>query len=368
MTATSPRITLALVNGMRSLGGAELWHLDAARGLQARGHRVVVVGQPGSPLLLRAAADGLETAGVPIRCDGAPWTIAQLAALLRARGITAVLCNRLKDLKAAGVAAHLAGVRVVLKSRESDHPLRRRPHYRWYYGRVATGVLVNSRATLRTTLDSAPWLPPARVHLLYKGIDGDRFHADPEPPGRPVVGFAGTLDERKGVPLLMAAWPRVLAAARGAPPLLRIAGEGPLRGALEAWRAGLPDPGGVELAGWVEDMPAFHRGLALLAVPSRYEGFGLAAAEAGACGRPVVATRASSLPEVVSDGETGLLVPPDDPAALAGAILRLLEDPDLRRGLGAAAAGFVRARFDREESLTRLADLLRPPPRRREAR
>ncbi len=367
MTETDPHISLALVNGMRSLGGAELWDLDVARGLRDRGHRILVVGQPGSPLLRRAADDGLATAGVPIRCDGAPWTVARLWRLLRAHGTDAVLCNRLKDLKAAGVAARLAGVGIVLKSRESDHPLRRRPHYRWYYGRVASGVIVNSHATLRTTLDSAPWLPPARVHLLHKGIDGARFHTAPESPGRLVVGFAGALDERKGVPLLMAAWPRVAAASRGAPPLLRIAGEGQLRAELAAWRASLPEPATVELAGWVEDMPAFHRSLALLAVPSRYEGFGLAAAEAGACGRPVVATRVSSLPEVVRDGETGLLVPPDDPDALAAAILRLLGDPDLRHRLGAAAAARIRTDFDRAAMLTRLEDLLRPAPRRREA-
>ncbi len=366
MAAASPRISLALVNGMRSLGGAELWHLDVARGLMERGHRVLVIGQPGSELLRLASEIGLESAGVPIRCDGAPWTLARLVRLLRRHGATAVLCNRLKDLKAAGVAARLAGIEVVLKSRESDHPLRPRPYYRWYYGRVASGVLVNSRATLRTTLDSAPWLRPERVHLLHKGIDGERFRLQPEPADRLVVGFAGSLDERKGVPLLMAAWTRVLDATGGPPPLLRIAGEGPLLPALARWRAQLREPAGVELAGWVRDMPAFHGSLSLLVVPSRYEGFGLAAAEAGACGRPVVATRVSSLPEVVHDGETGLLVAPDDPAALTAAILRLLGDPDLRHRLGTAAAARIRTDFGRAAMLTRLEDLLRPAPRRRE--
>ncbi|MBK7702330.1 MAG: glycosyltransferase [bacterium] len=159
---------------------------------------------------------------------------------------------------------------------------------------------------------------------------------------------------------MLEAWP-------GEPPLLRLAGEGPLRPALATWRAGLRDPGSVDLAGWVRDMPAFHGSLTLLAAPSRYEGFGLAAAEAGACGRPVVATRVSSLPEVVHDGETGLLVAPDDPAALAAAILRLLDDRELRRRLGAAAAAHVRTDFDRTAMLSRLEDLLRPAPRPREA-
>jgi glycosyltransferase involved in cell wall biosynthesis len=362
----SPRINLALVNGMRSLGGAELWHLDVAQGLKERGHRVLVIGQPGSELLRLCAESGLETAGVPIRCDAAPWTQVRLLRLLRRHGTTAVLCNRLKDLKAAGIAARLAGIEVVLKSRESDHPLRPRPYYRWYYDRVATGVLVNSRATLRTTLDSAPWLRPGRVHLLSKGIDGERFRMLPEPPGRPVVGFAGSLDERKGVPLLMSAWTRVLEACAGEPPLLRLAGEGPLRPAVAAWRAGLKDPGSVELAGWVRDMPAFHGALTLLAAPSQYEGFGLAVAEAGACGRPVVATCVSSLPEVVHDGVTGLLVPAGDPAALAAAILKLLGDRGLRQRLGAAAAAHIRTDFDRATMLSRLEELLRPAPRRRE--
>ncbi|MBA4379052.1 MAG: glycosyl transferase family 1, partial [Gemmatimonas sp.] len=98
-----------------------------------------------------------------------------------------------------------------------------------------------------------------------------------------------------------------------------------------------------------------------------YEGFGLAAAEAGACGRPVVATRVSSLPEVVRDGETGLLVPPDDPDALAAAILKLLGDPGLRHRLGAAAAARIRTDYDRAAMLSRLEDLLRPAPRPREA-
>jgi len=71
-------------------------------------------------------------------------------------------------------------------------------------------------------------------------------------------------------------------------------------------------------------------------LPSRSEGFGRANLEAMAAGKPVVSTRVGGIPEVVSDGETGLLVPPGDRAALAGAIIRLGEDQDLRRQMGAA--------------------------------
>jgi len=360
----TPPGNVCFVNGMDGYAGAEIWMLDAALGLRERGWRVSVVAPPGAPLLERAAAGGLDVRGVPIRFDAAPWTIARLWDHFTRRGVRAVLCNRLKDLKAAGVAARLAGVPVILQSRESDFPLRRRFYYRWYYNGVATGVLANSEATRETTLRSAPWLSPERVHLLYKGVDRRRYFPTPAPDETPaVVGFAGTLDERKGVPLLMEAWTKLVAGRAGPQPVLRIAGAGPLRETLLAWQRALPRPGGVELLGWVEDMPELYRTLDLLVCPSRYEGFGLAAVEAMACGRPVVATRASSLPEIVEDGVTGLLTPPDDADALRDALAALLDDRGARARMGQAAVARVEARFDRERALDRLETLLHPPRR-----
>ncbi|MBC8425652.1 glycosyltransferase family 4 protein [bacterium] len=252
--------TLCLVNGMTDYAGAEVWMLDAAHGLRDRGWRISVVAPPGSVLLETARADGFTADAVAIRFDAAPWTIARLWTVFTQRGVGAVLCNRLKDLKAAGVAARLAGVPVVLQSRESDFPLRNRFYYRWYYNHVATGVLVNSQATLDTTLRSAPWLVPERVHLLYKGIDRRRyFPTPPDPNGPVVVGFVGRLDERKGLPLLMEAWTKLIAVAPEPRPILRIAGTGPLRDTLRAWQMALPHPGSVELLGWVEQKSLLKR-------------------------------------------------------------------------------------------------------------
>ncbi len=94
-----------------------------------------------------------------------------------------------------------------------------------------------------------------------------------------------------------------------------------------------------------EELVGLYRRAALVVVPSRYEGFGLPAAEAMACGTPVVATAAGALPEVLAAGGGGLLVPREDPEALAKAIATLLEQPQTRLALGARARSGIEAAF-----------------------
>jgi glycosyltransferase involved in cell wall biosynthesis len=354
---------LCFVDSIRSWGGAEVWFLETALALRAAGYAAGVVAQPGSALLDRARAAGVAAAAIPIRFDAAPWTLIKLARHFRASGTTAIVANLTKDLKAAAVAGRLAGVPTILATRESDFPLKDKFYYRWYFTRLATGMLVNSRATGDTVTASVPWLKAGNVHLVYKGIDSNRFRPGPVPDGPPVVGFVGQLIDRKGIAELMAAWAAIDRRDRPDRPVLRLAGTGPLRGRLESWRSGLLHPERVELAGFVEDIAAFYRGLTMLVLPSHAEGFGLAAAEAAATGLPVIASNASSLPEIVLDRQTGLLVPPRAAAPLAAAIGRLLDDPALGRRLGAAGREHVSRHFDRDATLHRLLQLTGAPAR-----
>jgi glycosyltransferase involved in cell wall biosynthesis len=350
---------LCLVNSMRSWGGAELWFLDTAVQLQGRGHRVSLVCQPGSELSRHGQETGLQIAEIPIRCDAAPWTLWRLGRYFRRAGVTALLTNLTKDLKAAGVAGRLAGIGCIWAARESDFPLKSSLHYRAYFGRVASGLLVASEATRRTTLDSAPWLPSERIQLVSKGIDVTRFAPPvaPASPRPPTVGFVGQLIERKGLPQLMQAWSRLEKRDWPHQPRLKIAGEGILDQELKNWRSQLNHPAAVDILGFVENPVPFFQELDILAMPSFAEGFGLSAAEAGACGVPVVAGRASSLPEIVLDEETGLLVDPGDHQALESALVKLLDNPELARSLGQAARRHVTRNFDREHTLDRLETL-----------
>jgi glycosyltransferase involved in cell wall biosynthesis len=117
-----------------------------------------------------------------------------------------------------------------------------------------------------------------------------------------------------------------------------VVGEGPCRNAWERLRDSLDLKDRVTLLGTIprRDLVDRYRRAAIFCLPSRQEGFGIVFLEAMACGKPIIAARAAAVPETVADGETGLLVDPDDSQALARAMARLLADADLRRAMGEA--------------------------------
>jgi len=355
-----PQPHLCLVNSLRTWGGAEVWFLETALALRDRGHQVSVVAQPDSELLRRCTVENIPVLPLAIRFDAAPWTLTRLTRFFRTRKVTSILTNLTKDLKAAAVAGRLAGVPIILGSRESDFPLKNKAYYRWYFNNLATGLLVNSLATRKTTLQSAPFLNPRKVHLVYKGIDLKRFRSGGLP-GHQVVGFAGQLIHRKGLATLMTAWSDM---ETRHPATLRIAGDGVLMSELQTWRQTLQRPEGVEILGPIDGMGSFYQSLNMLVMPSLSEGFGLVAAEAMACETPVIATRTSSLPEIVTHEKTGLLIPVKDPAALSAAMENLLDNPEESRKMGHAGRKFVQRNFDREKTLDQLEALTGLLPRK----
>jgi glycosyltransferase involved in cell wall biosynthesis len=135
-----------------------------------------------------------------------------------------------------------------------------------------------------------------------------------------------------------------------------IAGDGELRSELEV-RARRLLGDRCRFLGWVMDLPALYAALDVVALTSRNEGTPVALIEAGAAGRPAVATRVGGVADVVRDGKTGLLVPPGDPHAVAAGISALLDDPDRARKLGEAARREVSGRFTIERLADDLADL-----------
>jgi len=155
-----------------------------------------------------------------------------------------------------------------------------------------------------------------------------------------VVVFLGVLGARKGADVLLAAWADLVLSGRApAPWTLVIAGDGPDRRQLEvfATESGVSDRVRFVGAASRGDIATLLSSASIMVVPSRTEPFGLVAAEGQMLGRPIVASDTGGLPEVIQNGVTGMLVPPEQPAALATAIASLIADPARRRAMGHAA-------------------------------
>jgi alpha-1,3-rhamnosyl/mannosyltransferase len=206
-------------------------------------------------------------------------------------------------------------------------------------------ALIVPSAFARDTVLARLELDPERVHVVPWGVDA-RFGPEPEPADGPREGVppyllaVGTLQPRKNLETALTAFERAVDA--GLEHRLVVVGARGWRDTtLPARVEGSRHARRICLAGFVADdeLAALYRGADALLFPSRYEGFGLPALEAMASGIPVVAARAGALPEVV--GEAGVLMDPDDPDALATALLELLPDADRRARL--RAAGLRRA-------------------------
>jgi glycosyltransferase involved in cell wall biosynthesis len=199
-------------------------------------------------------------------------------------------------------------------------------------------------------------VPADRLCTLWNGIDLGRFDYSGPRPGGPVVSVARLSPEKDLRTLLRAA----ALAARDFPGLrLEIAGDGRCLVGLR-WLAGELGLGErVTFLGEVRDVPALLARAALFVLPSRTEGISLTLLEAMARGLPLVTTRVGGNPEVVADGETGLLVPPGQPHELAAAMLSLLRDPDRGRRMGLAGRRRVEAHFEIRQMVARYEELYR---------
>jgi glycosyltransferase involved in cell wall biosynthesis len=198
---------------------------------------------------------------------------------------------------------------------------------------------------------------PERLRMVGNGLDTELFCPDPSLPRSAgellCVGRAS--DPNKGVRTLVAALARL--------PKLRLTlvDDPSPHNAARGWARELGCEDRVSFAGRVsnEELVDLYRRATLVVVPSRYEGFGLPAAEAMACGTPVVASAAGALPEVVETGGGGMLVPPEDPEALAKAIATLVEQPEARAALGARAPARIDAAYSWRRVAERTADVYR---------
>lgn len=320
-------------------------------GLRARGVDNLLACPPGSAIAA-AARPFARVLEVPMGGDADVALSGRLAAAMRAErpDLVHLHSRRGADLW-GGIAARRAGVRCVL-SRRVDNP-----EPRWLVAlkyRLYDHVITISEGIRQVLLGEG--LAPARVSCVRSAVDPAPYLIDYDkplyraglglPPATPLAGMVAQLIPRKGHRHLLAALPAVLAKHPGL--VVLVFGQGPLEGELRAAidAAGLARQ--VRLMGFVDDLPRVLGCLDLLVHPADMEGLGVSLLQAAAACVPIVASRAGGMPEAVRDGENGLLIPPGDAAALAAAMIRLLDEPATRAAMGEAGRHLVLREFSVE--------------------
>ena len=336
------------IDTARTWRGGQNQVLTTLMGLRALGHRTMLVAHSEGELRQRAA-EGLDL--VPL----APKTELDLTAAWR-------LSRLLRQLKPDVIHAHdphgvaMAALALsmstqivkppLVASRRVDFHLRGNSLSRWKYRQVDCFICASEAIRQMLVGDG---VAESRAVTVHEGIDIERVErADPAnlhgefwlPHHAPIVGNVAALVPHKGQRHLIDAAKAVVLQM----PDTRfiIAGEGELRPALERQIRDYHLEKHVLLAGFRPDVLSLHKAFDIFVMSSLTEGLGTSLLDAMAAGKPIVATRAGGIPEVVGDEETGVLVPPRDHDAMAEAIVRLLKDDTLRRKMG--DAGRARAR------------------------
>jgi glycosyltransferase involved in cell wall biosynthesis len=347
-------VRVAHVHRIRGIGGSERHLLTLLPALAERGVEPVLVGLDDPAWDPHDFYDALRVPAlrIPAPRDVDPLLLARLVLRLRADVVHTHLVHA--DVY-GGIAAKLRGARLV-STKHNDDPFRlgRFGHVERGLARVTDRIVAITEALRRFTVERVG-IPAQKVETIPYGLDDlpEAWGVNPPddvPDSARVLLAVARLTQQKGIDVAI----RSLALLPD-DTVLVVLGEGPERAALEALARELGVGRRVFLPGRVPDVAAWLRRATLLIHPARWEGFGLAVLEAMLAGLPVVASNVSSLPELVVDGETGLLVRPDDPSALALAAARALDQPSL----GAAGRERARSRFSVAQMADRTADLYR---------
>ena len=350
-------IVLLLIDA-NTIGGIQTHLMTLAAGMRTAGHQVTALLPDASmlddmvaPLLAKGVAverlPGIQTAALRLRHLTMLWSHFR-----RIRPDVLHIQQSIPGYDRKGIIAGWSARVPLIVVTEHDQPwaetglgaFRRR-----LVDRFTGGIITVSQFSRRLQLQELG-RGPSFVHTIYNGIDVAEF--TPRQAGRqdfgipvdvPVIGTMSRLEQHKGIDDLLQA--AALLAEKWPGLQLLISGTGPARAELLALTKELGLQARVHFLGRYPDAPALLRRLDIFVLPSRWEAFGLVAAEAMAVGCPVVGTAVGGLPELIVDGETGFIVPSDAPQQLAQQIDWLLEDPLRRLAMGKAGRSRAAARF-----------------------
>jgi glycosyltransferase involved in cell wall biosynthesis len=345
------------IDTARTWRGGQNQVLLTVNGLREIGQRAALVAHPDGELRKRAA-EGLELVPLAPKSEvdlTAAWRLNRVIKRLKPDVIHA---HDAHGVAMASLALSLGAKDVeppLVVSRRVDFHLRHNSFSRWKHRQVDCFIAASEAIRKMLVADG---VPESRTVTVHEGIDVEHVRATPAvdvhqafflPHGAPVVGNIAALVPHKGQRHLVEA---AHLAVQKMPDLrFVILGEGELREALERVIKEYHLEKHVLMPGFRTDVLGCLKSFDVFVMSSVTEGLGTSLLDAMACSRPIVATMAGGIPEVVENGATGLLVPPRDHTALADAILSLVGDPRRRQAMGDAGFARVNAKFTVERMI-----------------
>jgi L-malate glycosyltransferase len=349
------------VDTARSWRGGQNQVLLTVNGLREIGQRAALVAHPDGELR-RRASEGLELIPIAPRTEvdlTAAWRFSRVVKKLRPDVVHA---HDPHGVAMAALALSFAGgapAPVLVVSRRVDFHLKGNSLSRWKYRQV--DCFITASEAIRQML-VADGIPSSRTVTVHEGIDVEHAEAAPRvnlheafwlPHHAPLVGNVAALVPHKGQRYLVDAAHLVVQEVPDA--RFVILGEGELREHLERQVREYRLEKHVLLPGFRTDVLGCIKGFDLFVMSSVTEGLGTSLLDAMACGKPIVATDAGGIPEVVDQGVSGTIVPARDARAMANAIVELLSDEGRRRSMGEAGLARVKARFTVERMVAATA-------------
>jgi glycosyltransferase involved in cell wall biosynthesis len=330
-------MNVLIVNAGRGWGGIESHSVVLSSELAGRGHKVIVACSPRGHVRENVEAaslhlEDLKVVDLEVVNAGDLVSILRLGGIIRKENIGIVIANSGREYWPAGVAAKLLGRKIVFVRHQTD---RIRKTTRWLINHHVDRVVAVSGAVKNALLSSG--IAEGKIEVIHNGVSLSRF--DPLRIDRGavhgelgigmqdfVIGTVGKLHQGKGVYELL----RAAAGIAGERPVtLLFVGDGPEKEGIirEAERLGIADR--TVITGIRRDVERMYAAMDVFVLPSTCdEAFGMVIIEAMAMGKPVIGTRVGGIPELITSGENGLLVPPGNATAISDAIKKCRDDGD----------------------------------------
>jgi glycosyltransferase involved in cell wall biosynthesis len=328
---------ILMLNEIKDWGGGEVLTLDLAAALIKAGVDLTLGCNRKSVLAERAQEMDVPVITFPMRNELDIFAVIYISNLIHKKKFDIIHTHTMRDHVLGSLAAKQGGKTGSVRTQHIHFPenpsfMAQLAYKKW------TDVIVCNSDFIKKDLEKAG-IDNSLLRVVHNGIDFDRIGdgEDSEnirdefeiPEGCPVIGCAGSLFKTKGQEHLIKAFPAILKKYPDA--RILIAGDGSERKNLEKLSESIEGGQKIIFAGKRKDMANIMKSIDIMVVPSVWEEpFGLVNVEAMYAGVPVIASNVGGIPEIIEDSKTGLLVPPGDEAAIANAVIKLLEDNDLK--------------------------------------